>query len=100
VATKRGTLEENRIAPAAARSVIAPQGTQASNPTTPLAINPASQDASKPDAPQEKMIGKSYRFPLSHARRFAAWTAERGLTEQEATRLAQIMFMEQYENGG
>jgi hypothetical protein len=34
---------------------------------------------------------------LSHARRFAAWTAERGLTEQEATRLAQLMFMERYD---
>ena len=77
-----------RQVPVSRADVLAPTQ-QPSNPTSQDASNVASQQA-------EKLQAKSYRFPISHARRFAAWTAERGLTEQEATRLAQIMFMEQY----
>jgi hypothetical protein len=77
-------------------STPSPNGVQADGQTSPPADSPASPQADKKPDPAPT---KSYRLWPAHTRQFAAWAKLRGLTESEATRRAQVFYMDHYEEG-
>lgn len=73
-----------------------PASSRVNGQTSPPADSPPSTQADKPARPKPPPT-KSYRLYPAHSKRFALWAKERDMTESEATRQAQLLFMEWYD---